>query len=128
MSSSPLDFTSKNFSKNHERELDLIKEHLKKLDTTTEQKFKETSKISINFSEINMKNMTSIKKELLWKNYIIKLPENGIFECFLMILLKDFSIGEEVLFEGELLKYKPGLNFNYVKRWCQITPKYFRFF
>jgi len=72
------DFTEKNFSKNHERELDLVKEHLKRLDMTTEQKFKEISKIAINFNEINLKNMTENKKEMLWKNFTIKLPENGI--------------------------------------------------
>lgn len=33
---------------------------------------------------------------------------------------------EEIIFEGELLKYKPGLNFNYVKRWCQLTKKKFK--
>lgn len=117
------------FSKNHERELDLIKEHLKKNDSIQEQKFKEVSKIPIYFSEINLKNMTAHKKEILWKHYIIKLPENGC--CFFDFL--DFTIfflilDEEIIFEGELLKYKPGLNFNYVKRWCQLTPKYFRYF
>lgn len=65
------------FSENHERELELIKAHLKKNDSTPEQKFKEVSKVPIYFSEINLKNMTANKKELLWKHYIIKLPDNG---------------------------------------------------
>jgi len=115
------------FSKNKERELDLIKEHLKKHDSVHEQRFKEVSKVPIYFSEINLKNMTAHKKEILWRHYLIKLPENGFFFKIKVCNSVFFKKEEEVIFEGELLKYKPGLNFNYVKRWCQLTPKYFRF-
>lgn len=66
------------FSKNHERELDLIKEHLKKTDSIQEQKFKEVSRIPIAFSEINLKNMTTDSKAILMKNYVINLPQDGI--------------------------------------------------
>ena len=65
-------------SNSHDRELDLIKEHLKKIDSRQEQSFKAVSKVPIDFREINLKNMTALKKEILWKHYIIKLPENGI--------------------------------------------------
>ena len=80
------------FSKNHERELDLIKEHLKKNDSIQEQKFKEVSKIPIYFSEINLKNMTAHKKEILWKHYIIKLPENGFFLFYFLNFMNFFLI------------------------------------
>lgn len=66
------------FSKNNESELDLIKEHLKKTDSVPEQKFKEVSKIPIDFSEINLKNMTTDSKATLMKNYVINLPQDGI--------------------------------------------------
>jgi len=71
--------------------------------------------------------MTAHKKEILWRHYLIKLPENGFFFKIKVCNSVFFKKEEEVIFEGELLKYKPGLNFNYVKRWCQLTPKYFRF-
>lgn len=66
------------FSKNQERELDLIKDHIKKNDSIPEQKFKEISKVPIYFSEINLKNMTAHSKSILWKNYIVKLPNSGL--------------------------------------------------
>lgn len=33
---------------------------------------------------------------------------------------------DPVVFEGELYKYKPGLDLAYIPRWCQITTKVFR--
>ena len=65
----------------------MIKEHLKKDDRTPEQKFKEVSKVPIYFSEINLKNMTAHKKELLWKNYTIKLPDNGFKILFFILFI-----------------------------------------
>ena len=34
----------------------------------------------------------------------------------------------DVLYEGELLKYKPGLKISYIERWGQITKNEFRYF
>ena len=33
---------------------------------------------------------------------------------------------EKVVFEGEVLKYKPGLEKMYISRWCQMTKSSFR--
>jgi len=35
---------------------------------------------------------------------------------------------DEVLFQGELVKYKAGLNPSYLNRWVQVTEKGFRYF
>ena len=35
---------------------------------------------------------------------------------------------DEVLFQGELVKYKAGLNPSYLNRWVQVTEKSFRYF
>jgi len=32
------------------------------------------------------------------------------------------------LFAGPLLKYKPGLHFNWIERWCVITRKEFKYY
>ena len=34
---------------------------------------------------------------------------------------------DERILEGELLKYKPGLNFNHIKRWVQLTKDEIRY-
>jgi len=34
----------------------------------------------------------------------------------------------EVIFEGELMKYKPGINHQYMSRWCQVTKSHFIYF
>jgi hypothetical protein len=34
----------------------------------------------------------------------------------------------EIIFEGELMKYKPGLNHMYMSRWCQVTKTHFLYY
>jgi len=34
----------------------------------------------------------------------------------------------QILFEGELLKYKPGTSFNWVERWCRVTRSAFMYY
>lgn len=34
----------------------------------------------------------------------------------------------EIIFEGELMKYKPGMNHMYMSRWCQVTKSHFLYF
>lgn len=34
----------------------------------------------------------------------------------------------EIIFETELMKYKPGLNHQYISRWCQVTKTHFIYF
>lgn len=35
---------------------------------------------------------------------------------------------EDVLYEGEMMKYKPGLKISYIDRWGQLTKREFRYF
>lgn len=35
---------------------------------------------------------------------------------------------DEIIYEGYLLKYKPGTNFNWVERWCILTRREFRYY
>ncbi len=35
---------------------------------------------------------------------------------------------DAVLFESELMKYRPGLSINYIARWCQVTKGQFMYF
>lgn len=35
---------------------------------------------------------------------------------------------DQVLFEGQLLKYKPGTSFNWVERWCRVTKSEFKYY
>jgi hypothetical protein len=34
----------------------------------------------------------------------------------------------EMIFEGELMKYKPGLNHMYMSRWCMVTKTHFLYY
>jgi len=34
----------------------------------------------------------------------------------------------EIIYEGELFKYKPGLKNQYMSRWCQITKSHFLYY
>jgi hypothetical protein len=34
----------------------------------------------------------------------------------------------EIIFEGELMKYKPGMRHQYMSRWCQVTKTHFLYF
>lgn len=34
----------------------------------------------------------------------------------------------EIIFEGELMKYKPGIKHQYMSRWCQVTKTHFLYF
>jgi len=42
--------------------------------------------------------------------------------------LIDFNQIDEIIYEGYLLKYKPGTNFNWVERWCVLTRREFRYY
>lgn len=35
---------------------------------------------------------------------------------------------DEIIFEGELMKYKPGMKHQYMSRWCQVTKTHFLYF
>jgi len=35
---------------------------------------------------------------------------------------------EDILFEGELCKYKPGVTYNYISRWCIVTKSEFKYY
>lgn len=35
---------------------------------------------------------------------------------------------DDILFQGELFKYKPGFTGAFVERWIQVTPKAFRYY
>ena len=43
--------------------------------------------------------------------------------CFYVL-----SFLDQVLYAGPLLKYKPGLHFNWIERWCVITRKEFKYY
>ena len=37
-------------------------------------------------------------------------------------------IVDDILYEGEVMKYKPGIKISYIDRWAQITKNEFRYF
>jgi len=37
-------------------------------------------------------------------------------------------LADEVIFESELMKYKPGIRHQYMSRWCQVTKSHFLYF
>ena len=34
----------------------------------------------------------------------------------------------EIIFESELMKYKPGMKSQYMSRWCQVTKTHFMYY
>jgi hypothetical protein len=42
--------------------------------------------------------------------------------------LKDFGKNDPVEFEGELYRFKPGIENNFIGRWVQVSGRAFRYF
>eukprot|EP01016_Furgasonia_blochmanni_P008790 TRINITY_DN13625_c0_g1_i2.p1 TRINITY_DN13625_c0_g1~~TRINITY_DN13625_c0_g1_i2.p1 ORF type:complete len:414 (+),score=89.94 TRINITY_DN13625_c0_g1_i2:90-1244(+) len=66
-----------------------------------------------------------VAKYMRDKNEFRTKPVDNFDEAFIQ---RYFDPTIEVIFEGELMKYKPGVNFSFVRRWCQLTRTEFRYF
>ena len=49
-------------------------------------------------------------------------------EDILRTSLIESQASDTIIFESELMKYKPGLSINFISRWCQVTKSQFMYF
>ena len=80
-----------------------------------------------------------MKMKVAYQFLVFKLENIGIltkinkgdYEFILKIINRENLLSEnpnEIIYEGEVLKYKPGMNTTYMKRWGQLSRKEFKYY